>query len=50
MELEFDLKSYTGKSYLNIKITQRLYVNEGWNVAICDERYWLTTGLQFYNL
>ena len=49
MELDFYLKSSTGKSYSNIKITQRPYVNEGLNVAnICDEQYWLKTSLLFY--
>ena len=33
MELELYLKSSTGKSYSNIEITQRPYVNEGLNVA-----------------
>ena len=33
MELEFYLKRSTGKSYSNIKISQRPYVNEGLNVA-----------------
>ena len=33
MELEFYLKSFTGKSYSNMTIAQRLYVNEGLNVA-----------------